>query len=115
MKFLSAPKFHTQAGRSDWRTVGDPPTSPDCTSASSTKRCTECDSKNPVGPPWYQTISGLPPVLPQAHDLLARVDEPVSHAGVDEAAGHGHAGMQRKRRYHPPDRIGRVTVYRRGS
>jgi len=42
------------------RRIREGSTSPDCTRASSMNRCTGRERKNPVWPPWYQWISGLP-------------------------------------------------------
>lgn len=46
------------------------------------------------------------PVLPQATDLLARVDHLIGEAGVDEPASHRHPRFHGQRRDHPAERGG---------
>ena len=83
--------------------AGDLPTRHERTSASPTNLAAVRELKNLVS----DHLWGVP-MLPQTHDLLARVHETVSQPNVNEASFRWHTRRERHRRHHVPRRAGRA-------
>ena len=69
-------------------------------------RCTGRERKNPVWPPEYQWIWGLPQCFQSRVTCSRGCTNLIGDAGVDEAALHRHAGSQCKWGDHPADGLG---------